>query len=69
MKHLLNTGKQTVISGVGGAVNKPRLRVLAYPGKPLVCLGLSENGKVAMFVVFNLSIKSIQPYMVLSIMW
>ena len=69
MKHLSNTGKQTVILGVGGAVNRPRLHVLTDPGKPLVCLGLNGNGKVAMFVVFNLSIKSLKPYMVLSIMW
>ena len=40
MKHLPNTGKQTVILGVGGKVNKPRLHVLMYPGKPSVCLGL-----------------------------
>jgi hypothetical protein len=46
MKHRLNTGKQTVILGVGGMVNKPRLHVLIYQGKPLVCLGLSENDKV-----------------------
>ena len=64
MKHLLNTGKQTVILGVGGMVNKPRLHVLIYPGKPLVCLCLEGNGEVAM-LVFNLSLK---PYMVLSIM-
>ena len=51
MKHLSNTGKQTAISGVGGMVMKPRLHVLIYPGKTLVCLGLSGNGKVAMFVV------------------
>ena len=69
MKHLSNTGKQTAILGVGGTVIKPRLHALIYPGKPLVCLGLNGNGKVAMFVVFNVSIKSLKPYMVLSIMW
>ena len=36
---------------------------------PLVCLGLNGNGKVTMFVAFNLSIKSLKPYMVRSIMW
>ena len=60
MKHLPNTGKQTVILGVGGRVNRPRLHVLFYPGKPLVCLGLNGNDKVAMFVVFNLSMKSLK---------
>ena len=68
MKHLLNTGKQTVILGVGGAVNRPRLHVLTDPGKPLVGLCLNGNIKVAMFVVFNLSLKSLKPYMVRSIM-
>ena len=53
MKHFPNTGKQTVILGVGGTVNKQRLQFLIYPGKPLVCLGLNGNGKVAMFVVFK----------------
>ena len=33
----------------GGKVNKPRLKVLIFPGKPSVCLGLGRNGKVAMF--------------------
>ena len=60
MRHLPNTGKQTVILGVGGTVNRPRLHVLIDPGKPLVGLGLSGNDKVAMFVVFNLSIKSLK---------
>ena len=35
-------------------VIKTRLQVLIYPGKPLVCLDFGGNGKVAMFVVFNL---------------
>ena len=66
MRHLTNTGKQTVILGVGGTVNWPHLHVLIYPGNPLVSLGLNGNCKLSMFVLFNLSIK---PYMVLSIMW
>ena len=33
------------ILGVGGMVNKPRLHVLVYPGKPLVCLGFSGMAK------------------------
>ena len=65
MKHLSNTGKQTVILGVGGTVNRPRLHVLIYPGEPLVRLAPNGNGKVAMFAAFNLSLK---PYMVVSIM-
>ena len=39
-------------------VNKRRLLVLIYPGKPLVSLGYCGNGKEAMFVL-------IKPYMVL----
>ena len=41
-----------------GMVNKPRLHIVIYPGKPLVCLGFSGNSRVAMFVVFNLSTNS-----------
>ena len=32
---------------VGGMVNKPRLQVLIYPGKPFVCLGFGRNGTAA----------------------
>jgi hypothetical protein len=46
------------ILGVGGMVNKPRLHVRIYRGKPLVSLGFSRICKVAMFVVFNFSKKS-----------
>ena len=60
MRHLSNTDRKTVLLEVGGVVNKPRLHVLIYPGKPLVCLFLSGNGKVAIFVVFNLSTKIIK---------
>ena len=53
MKHLPNTGKQTVILGLGRTANRPPLHVLIDPSKPLVGLGLNGNGKVDMFVVFN----------------
>ena len=59
MEHLPNIYKQTVyIVEVGEMVNKPRLQVLIYPGKRLVCLGFGGNGKEAMFVGFNLSTNS-----------
>ena len=57
MRHLSNTDRKTVLLEVGGVVNKPRLHVLIYPGKPLVCLCLEGNGEVAM-LVFNLSTNS-----------
>ena len=48
MKHLPKTGKKFIL-GVGEIGHA---YVLIYPGKPLVCLGLNGNYKVAMFFVF-----------------
>ena len=47
---------QQVVLEVGGMVYKPRPLVLIDPGKPLVSNGFGRNGRVAMFVVLNLSI-------------
>ena len=58
MKLPSNSGKNSVYIGSGQMVNKLRIQVLVYPGKPFVSLGFGGNGKMAMFLVFNSSTNS-----------